>query len=62
MTIGFLLAKKQELVRSTDRPKSQITRVIEGFETVMFKSKFESWSQTSNVTMSEDGRGKVAGE
>ncbi|CAI8611125.1 unnamed protein product [Vicia faba] len=49
-----------ELVRSTDRPKSQITRVIEGFETVMFKSKFESWPQTSNVTMSEDGRGKVA--
>ncbi|CAK8564110.1 unnamed protein product [Lathyrus sativus] len=49
-----------ELVRSTDRPKSQITRVIEGFETVMFKSKFESWTETSNVTMSEDGRGKVA--
>ncbi|XP_004507882.1 villin-4-like isoform X2 [Cicer arietinum] len=49
-----------ELVRSTNRPKSQIIRVIEGFETVMFRSKFDSWPQTTNVTMSEDGRGKVA--
>ena len=49
-----------ELVSSTNRPKSQIIRVIEGFETVMFRSKFNSWPQTTNVTMSEDGRGKVA--
>ncbi|WJX96600.1 Villin-4 [Trifolium repens] len=49
-----------ELVSSTNRPKSQIIRVIEGFETVMFRSKFDSWPQTTNVTMSEDGRGKVA--
>ncbi|GAU35238.1 hypothetical protein TSUD_205140 [Trifolium subterraneum] len=49
-----------ELVSSTNRPKSQIIRVIEGFETVMFRSKFDSWPQTANVTMSEDGRGKVA--
>jgi hypothetical protein len=62
MMIGFLLAKKQELVSSTNRPKSQIIRVIEGFETVMFRSKFDSWPQATNVTMSEDGRGKVAGE
>ena len=51
----------QELVRAAERPKSLIVRVIEGFETVMFKSKFESWPQTTNVTVSEDGRGKVAG-
>jgi hypothetical protein len=29
---------------------------------VMFRSKFESWPQTTNVTVSEDGRGKVAGQ
>ena len=49
-----------ELVSSTNRPKSQIIRVTEGFETVMFRSKFDSWPQTTNVAISEDGRGKVA--
>ncbi|KAF5456350.1 hypothetical protein F2P56_025844 [Juglans regia] len=51
----------EELVRSPDRPKSHIIRVIEGFETVMFRSKFDSWPQTTDVAVSEDGRGKVAG-
>ncbi|KAI5585415.1 hypothetical protein POPTR_006G165300v4 [Populus trichocarpa] len=50
----------EELVRAVERPKSRVVRVIEGFETVMFRSKFESWPQTTNVTVSEDGRGKVA--
>ena len=36
--------------------------MIEGFETVMFRSKFDSWPQTTDVTVSEDGRGKVAGK
>ncbi|CAJ2637793.1 villin-4-like [Trifolium pratense] len=49
-----------ELVSGTDQPKPQIIRVIEGFETVLFKSKFESWPETPDVTVSEDGRGKVA--
>ncbi|XP_024637641.1 villin-4 [Medicago truncatula] len=49
-----------ELVSSTNRPKSQIIRVMEGFETVMFRSKFDSWPQTTNAAMPEDGRGKVA--
>ncbi|KOM28975.1 hypothetical protein LR48_Vigan627s002400 [Vigna angularis] len=48
-----------KLVSGTGRPKSHIVRVIEGFETVMFKSKFDSWPRASQV-MSEDGRGKVA--
>lgn len=61
LTLRFLLTKKQELLSASDRPKSQIIRVIEGFETVMFRSKFDSWPQTANVAMSEDGRGKVAG-
>ncbi|KAL5549272.1 hypothetical protein UlMin_004503 [Ulmus minor] len=50
----------EELASGTDRPKSHIIRVIEGFETVMFRSKFDSWPQTAEVTVSEDGRGKVA--
>ncbi|KAH1216221.1 Villin-4 [Glycine max] len=50
-----------ELISGTGRPKSHIIRVIEGFETVMFKSKFDSWPQASHATMSEEGRGKVAG-
>ncbi|KAG2407579.1 Villin-4 protein [Vigna angularis] len=49
----------EKLVSGTGRPKSHIVRVIEGFETVMFKSKFDSWPRASQV-MSEDGRGKVA--
>lgn len=51
----------QELVRGLDRSKCHIVRVIEGFETVMFRSKFDSWPQSTNVAVSEDGRGKVAG-
>ncbi|CAN1329781.1 VLN4 [Linum perenne] len=50
----------QEIIHSADRPKSQIIRVMEGFETVMFRSKFDSWPQTANVDVAEDGRGKVA--
>ncbi|TQD70440.1 hypothetical protein C1H46_044029 [Malus baccata] len=51
----------EELVHGPDRSKSHIIRVIEGFETVMFRSKFNSWPQTADVAVSEDGRGKVAG-
>ncbi|XVF34161.1 hypothetical protein REPUB_Repub18cG0034700 [Reevesia pubescens] len=50
----------EELIHSSDRPKSHIIRVIEGFETVIFRSKFESWPQATNVAVTEDGRGKVA--
>ncbi|CAK9182377.1 unnamed protein product [Ilex paraguariensis] len=49
-----------ELVRDLDRPRSHIIRVIEGFETVMFRSKFDSWPPSTVVAVSEDGRGKVA--
>uniref|UniRef100_A0A2P2MNM8 Villin-4-like n=1 Tax=Rhizophora mucronata TaxID=61149 RepID=A0A2P2MNM8_RHIMU len=50
----------EELVHAGERPKSHIIRVIEGFETVMFRSKFETWPQTTDVPVSEDGRSKVA--
>lgn len=56
-----MLLSEQQLVHGPDRPKSQITFVIEGFETATFRSKFDSWPQVANVVVSEDGRGKVAG-
>ncbi|KAL3841068.1 hypothetical protein ACJIZ3_025659 [Penstemon smallii] len=49
-----------ELLRGLDRSKSHIIRVIEGFETVLFRSKFDSWPQKTNVAVTEEGRGKVA--
>ncbi|KAH7674760.1 Villin/Gelsolin protein [Dioscorea alata] len=53
-------AAAEELLHGSDRPKAHIIRLIEGFETVMFRSKFDAWPQTTDVTVSEDGRGKVA--
>lgn len=50
----------EELLRSLNRPKSHVIRVIEGFETVVFKTKFDSWPPAVEVAVSEDGRGKVA--
>ncbi|KAI3715170.1 hypothetical protein L6452_22140 [Arctium lappa] len=49
----------QEYLRAQDRPKSNIICMIENFEIVSFRSKFDSWPQ-SDVVASEDGRGKVA--
>ncbi|XP_071725410.1 villin-4-like isoform X2 [Rutidosis leptorrhynchoides] len=50
----------EEYLRSQDRLKSHIIRVIENFETVTFRSKFAAWPQSTEVAVSEDGRGKVA--
>ncbi|CAN1229391.1 VLN4 [Linum grandiflorum] len=50
----------EEIIHGADRPKSQIIRVMEGFETATFRSKFTSWPQAANVDVAEDGRGKVA--
>ncbi|GJS59959.1 villin-4 isoform X2 [Tanacetum coccineum] len=50
----------EEYLRSQDRTKSHIIRVIENFETVTFRSKFDTWPQSTEVAVSEDGRGKVA--
>ncbi|XP_060193840.1 villin-4 [Lycium barbarum] len=49
-----------EFLIGLDRPQCHVIRVIEGFETVMFRSKFDSWPQSTNVAVTEDGRGKVA--
>ncbi|XP_073001746.1 villin-5-like [Typha latifolia] len=53
-------AAAEELLNEASRPKAYIIRIIEGFETVMFKSKFDKWPQTTDVAVSEEGRGKVA--
>ncbi|KAL4590038.1 hypothetical protein LXL04_002956 [Taraxacum kok-saghyz] len=50
----------EEHLRVQERPKSNIIRMIENFETVSFRSKFDSWPQLGDVVASEDGRGKVA--
>ncbi|XP_071742121.1 villin-5-like isoform X3 [Rutidosis leptorrhynchoides] len=50
----------EEHLRDQERPKSKIIRMIENFETVSFRSKFNSWPQPGDVVASEEGRGKVA--
>uniref|UniRef100_A0A7N0VI90 HP domain-containing protein n=1 Tax=Kalanchoe fedtschenkoi TaxID=63787 RepID=A0A7N0VI90_KALFE len=49
----------EELLQGHDRTTSQIIRVIEGYETVEFRSKFHSWPRTGDGNISEEGRGKV---
>ncbi|TVU42082.1 hypothetical protein EJB05_08470, partial [Eragrostis curvula] len=51
----------EKYLSDVNRTKTHIIKVIEGFETVMFKSKFKEWPQTPELKLSsEDGRGKVA--
>ncbi|KAF5737689.1 villin-3-like isoform X2 [Tripterygium wilfordii] len=51
----------EEFVVSQSRPKStRITRLIQGYETHSFKSKFDSWPAGSAAPGAEEGRGKVA--
>nr|GMD41766.1 villin-2-like [Ipomoea batatas] len=50
----------EEFIASQNRPKStRITRLIQGYETHSFKSKFDSWPSGS-APAPEEGRGKVA--
>lgn len=51
----------EEFISNQKRPRNtHITRVIQGFETLPFRSNFDSWSLGSGTSGSEDGRGKVA--
>ncbi len=51
----------QELLREGNRPKSHIVRLMEGFETVIFRSKFSKWPKKADAVVSDESRGKVAG-
>ncbi|WCJ28826.1 villin putative [Euphorbia peplus] len=44
----------EELVKKGQRPNSHIIRVTEGSETVMFRSKFDSWPRTDDDDEDED--------
>lgn len=51
----------EKLLIDDSRTKSHVMKVIEGYETTMFKSKFNKWPATPELKLSsEDGRGKVA--
>jgi len=51
----------EEFISNQNRPKHlQVTRVIEGFETLEFRSYFDKWPLNGQNNVSEEGRGKVA--
>ncbi|WOK92682.1 villin-4-like isoform X1 [Canna indica] len=50
----------EDLLCEPARLHANFIRIIEGFETVVFRSKFDKWAQTTEVAVSQDGRGKVA--
>lgn len=53
----------QNFITNEKRPKhSQIIRIIEGFETLEFRSHFDNWPLHEQYPISEEGRGKVAGK
>ncbi|KAJ9557914.1 hypothetical protein OSB04_012528 [Centaurea solstitialis] len=49
----------EEYLAAQDRATSNIICMVENFETVSFRSKFDSWPRSADDA-SEDGRGKVA--
>ncbi|PKA49474.1 Villin-4 [Apostasia shenzhenica] len=51
-------AVAEEIVRGRD--KAHVVRSTEGFETVMFRSKFDVWPETCKAAVAEEGHGKVA--
>ncbi|XP_024402888.1 villin-3 isoform X1 [Physcomitrium patens] len=51
----------ENFITNEKRPKhSQIIRIIEGFETLEFRSHFDNWPLHEQYPISEEGRGKVA--
>ncbi|GJN26531.1 hypothetical protein PR202_gb14468 [Eleusine coracana subsp. coracana] len=51
----------EKLLIDSGKTQLHVIKVIEGFETVMFKSKFREWPATPELKLTaEDGRGKVA--
>eukprot|EP01018_Ginkgo_biloba_P033542 Gb_40777 [translate_table: standard] len=51
----------EEFISTQKRPKhTHITRIIQGFETLPYRSNFDSWPLGGGNSGSEEGRGKVA--
>ncbi|GJM97791.1 hypothetical protein PR202_ga14744 [Eleusine coracana subsp. coracana] len=50
----------EELLHEGNRQKSHIIRLMEGFETVVFRSKFNKWPKKAEAVVSDESRGKVA--
>ncbi|KAJ1260205.1 hypothetical protein BS78_10G214500 [Paspalum vaginatum] len=50
----------EELLREGNQPKSHIIRLMEGFETVVFRSKFDKWPKKADAIVSDESRGKVS--
>ncbi|KAI4969901.1 hypothetical protein ZWY2020_000815 [Hordeum vulgare] len=50
----------EELLREVNRPRSHIIRLMEGFETVVFRSKFNKWPKKVETVVSDESRGKIA--
>ncbi|WOK95014.1 villin-4 isoform X1 [Canna indica] len=50
----------EELLVELARSQAHVIRIIEGFETVTFRSKFDNWPQKNDAVVSEESRGKVA--
>ena len=52
----------QDFLRKQNRSNgTHLTFLTEGLETSMFKSYFNSWPQTAETKLYDDGREKVAG-
>ena len=59
-SFSYLCQKTLEYITTHGRPKSTlVTRLIQGFETVAFKTNFESWP--SAAAHQAENKGKVTG-
>lgn len=58
----MLVTLWQDFLRKQDRSNgTHLTFLTEGLETSMFKSYFNSWPQTAETKLYDEGREKVAG-
>ena len=61
-SIHVVIRSPQEFLSSQKRPKQTLlTKIMQGFETLIFRSNFDAWPLGGGATTSEEGRGKVAG-
>lgn len=62
VTLNLCHTQLQEYVAKWQVPSGTlVTKVIEGFETVAFRSNFLGWSLSADPAVSEEGKCKVAG-